>query len=555
MESLINVGGNMVDDGVSMKILLDELEDLRARQAECEDELEEYRAGRKGACAEVDQLREAREKLGLANLIVENSPAVLFRRKADDTYALVYVSENVSQWGYSAKDFLSGKITFEEIGHPDDSQRLHDEIMRYQDLDVEEYAQEYRIKTADGNTRWVSDETSIVRDEDGNRIFNQGVLMDITRRKQVEEALTASESKFRRTIEGAGEGYFFMGGDLTIKEVNDAYCRMIGYEREELMGRRPHDFATLEYQRFLESNKEHFLKQDHRRFEGSMVHKDGHVVPVLVNANTLRTAEGEFLGHVAFVADLTEQKKAVELAGEVQKSLLPKKAPDIPGLDVAGSSVASEVAGGDYFDYLESLDIDHPGLTVAVGDISGHGVDAALLMTTARGFLRMRASQPGTPVQVVTEMNRHLAEDLDGSGRFMTLFYLTLDTEDKIARWVRAGHDPAMIYCPIHDVFTELGADAGLPLGVTHESLYSEQANDLLFGQIIAIGTDGIWESRNREGEMFGKARFKEAVRAHADQSAQEILDSVFEAVYAFTEGAKAEDDITLVIVKYSKEN
>ncbi len=95
----------MVDDGVSMKILLDELEDLRARQAECEDELEEYRAGRKGACAEVDQLREAREKLGLANLIVENSPAVLFRRKADDTYALVYVSENVSQWGYSAKDF------------------------------------------------------------------------------------------------------------------------------------------------------------------------------------------------------------------------------------------------------------------------------------------------------------------------------------------------------------------------------------------------------------------------------------------------------------------
>jgi len=538
-----------------MKVLMGELEDLWARIADCEDELEEYRAGRKGACAEIEQLREAREKLGLANLIVENSPAVLFRRKADETYALVYVSENVSQWGYSAEDFLSGKITFEGIGHPDDSQRLHDEIQRYQDLDVEEYAQEYRIKTADDDIRWVSDETSVVRDEDGNRIFHQGVLMDITRRKLVEEALTASEAKFRRTIEGAGEGYFLMGDDLTIKEVNDAYCRMIGYEREELMGRRPHDFATLEYQRFLESKKKQLIKQDHRRFEGSMVHKDGHVVPVLVNANTLRTADGVFLGHVAFVADLTEQKKAVELAGEVQKSLLPKKAPNVPGLDVAGSSVASEIAGGDYFDYLESMDVDHPGLTVAVGDISGHGVDAALLMTTARGFLRMRASQPGTPVQVVTEMNRHLAEDLDGSGRFMTLFYLTLDTEGRTARWVRAGHDPAMIYCPVHDAFTELSAEAGLPLGVTRDSLYSEQANDLLSGQIIAIGTDGIWESRNREGEMFGKTRFKEAVRVHADRSAQEIMDGVFEAVYAFTEGARAEDDITLVIVKYGKEN
>jgi len=155
----------------------------------------------------------------------------------------------------------------------------------------------------------------------------------------------------------------------------------------------------------------------------------------------------------------------------------------------------------------------------------------------------------------VTEMNRHLAEDLDGSGRFMTLFYLTLDTEGRTARWVRAGHDPAMIYCPVHDAFTELSAEAGLPLGVTRDSLYSEQANDLLSGQIIAIGTDGIWESRNREGEMFGKTRFKEAVRVHADRSAQEIMDGVFEAVYAFTEGARAEDDITLVIVKYGKEN
>ncbi|WP_319541375.1 SpoIIE family protein phosphatase [uncultured Pseudodesulfovibrio sp.] len=541
-------------DRESMKVLSDELETLRARLCSCEGELEEFKAGRKGACAEIDQLREAREKLGLATLIVENSPAVLFRRKADETYTLVYVSENVSQWGYSAEDFLSGKVTFESIGHPDDNRRLLNEIEHYQKLDVEEYAQEYRIKTADGETRWVSDETSIVRDDNGNRIFNQGVLMDITPRKKIEQALSASEFKFRRTIEGAGEGYFLMGDDLTIKEVNDAYCRMIGYEREELLGRRPHDFATLEYQRFLESKKEQFLKQDHRRFEGSMVHRDGHVVPVLVNANTLRDGDGEFLGHVAFVADLTEQKKAMELAGEVQKSLLPKKAPSIQGLDVAGSSVASEIAGGDYFDYLESTDVDHPGLTVAVGDISGHGVDAALLMTTARGFLRMRASQPGTPVQVVTEMNRHLSEDLDGSGRFMTLFYLTLDTKEKTAHWVRAGHDPAMIYCPVLDMFTELGAEAGLPLGVTHESVYSEQVNELHLGQIIAIGTDGIWESRNRKGEMFGKERFKETVRAHADQSAQGILDGVFEAVYAFTEGAKAEDDITLVIVKYGKD-
>nr|WP_203529643.1 SpoIIE family protein phosphatase [Pseudodesulfovibrio sp. JC047] len=530
------------------------MEHLRVRLAECEAELEEYKAGRKGACVEVEQLREAREKLELANLIVENSLAVLFRRKADDKFGLVYVSENVSQWGYSAEDFLNGTVFFEGIAHEDDRELVGAEIQRYQALDAEEYTQEYRIRTADGEVRWVSDETLVVRDEKGRRLFNQGILMDITRRKKAEEALVASESKFRRTIEGAGEGYFLMGEDLTIKEVNDAYCRMIGYERDALMGRRPHDFATLEYQRFLVDKKKKFLKQDQRRFEGSMIHKDGHVVPVLVNANTLRDEEGLFLGHVAFVADLTQQKKAVELAGEVQKSLLPKKAPTVSGLDVAGASVASEIAGGDYFDYLEGAGVGRPGLTVVVGDISGHGVDAALLMTTARGFLRMRASQPGTPVQVVTSMNQHLAEDLDGSGRFMTLFYLTLDTQKKRATWVRAGHDPAMIYCPVHDAFTELGAEAGLPVGVMDESVYTEHTNDLLPGEIFAIGTDGIWESRNRSGEMFGKKRFKAVVRRLSALSAQDILDGVFKAVEVFTEGAKAEDDITLVIVKYDQE-
>ena len=282
-----------------------------------------------------------------------------------------------------------------------------------------------------------------------------------------------------------------------------------------------------------------------------MIHKDGHVVPTLINANTLRDADGDFLGHVAFVADITEQKKALELAGEVQKSLLPDRSPAVPGLDVAGTSVASEIAGGDYFDYLQGLDDDGRSLSVAVGDISGHGVDAALLMTTARGFLRMRAAQPGSPAQIVTEMNRHLASDLYGSGRFMTLFYLKLDPQAQSASWVRAGHDPAMIYCPQEDVFTELGgALTGLPLGVIEESSYDEQANELHPGQIIAIGTDGIWESRNPVGEMYGKDRFKNVLRDNAAAPAQGILDAVFRSVKDYTGGAKADDDITLVIVK-----
>ncbi len=535
--------------------LIIELAELRAKLSVSDDALtrfkEEQAAGKVACTTEIEQLREARETLGLASLIVENSPAVLFRREAAEGSKLVYVSENLNQWGYSSEEFLSGTRMFRDIVHPDDFERLRDEIVHYKEADVEEYAQEYRIKTADGEVRWISDETSVVRDEKGEKLFNQGVLMDISSRKKVEEALAQSEFKFRRTIEGAGEGYLLLDGDLVIMEVNDAYCRMLGYEREELLGKRPSDFATLEYQRYLELNRERFLSQDYRRFEGSMVHKDGHVVPVLVNANTLRDAEGEFIGNVAFVTDITEQKKGIELAGEVQKSLQPDGPPNFPGLDVAGSSVASEIAGGDYYDYLEDRDPENPTLSVAVGDISGHGVDAALLMTTARGFLRMRAAQPGSPAQIITEMNRHLADDLDGSGRFMTMFYLKLDLENNSVKWVRAGHDPAMIYCPVADCFTELGSASSLPLGVIKDSSYEEQDNELHPGQIIAIGTDGIWEARSPAGEMFGKERFKDVLRTHAKECANDIMDAVFEAVRVYTGGAKADDDITLVVVKY----
>jgi len=541
---------------MSRQELLEETERLRAELAQCRERAVGRRVADEAVCGqalevEIEQLREARETAGLVNVIVENSPAVIFRRLADKTHRLVYISENLSQWGYSAGDFLSGHKGFDDLLHPDDRQRVVDEIEECRLDAVEEYTQEYRIITADGEVRWVSDETSVVSDAAGHRIYNQGVLVDITASKRARQALEASEFKFRRTIEGAAEGYLLMDGGLVIREVNDAYCRMLGYEREELVGRRPHDFATLDYQRFLESNTERFRGKTVRRFEGTMVHRDGHEVPVLVNANTLLDADGGFLGNVAFVADLTEQKKALNLAAEVQKGLLPGRAPRIPGLDVAGRSVPSELTGGDYFDYFEPMDRDSSVLSVAVGDISGHGVDAALLMTTARGFLRMRAGQTGSPGQIVTEMNRHLAEDLYGSGRFMTLFYLRLDARRGRAAWVRAGHDPALIYCPIHDAFHLLGADAGLPLGVERERSYTEEHGDVLPGQLIAIGTDGIWEARDEGGEMFGKERFKAVLREHAKERAKDIVDAVFDAVREHSGRAKLKDDVTLVVIKY----
>jgi sigma-B regulation protein RsbU (phosphoserine phosphatase) len=493
------------------------------------------------------------EALDLAQVIIDNSPVVLFRRAAGDPPRLLYVSENVRYLGYTPEAFLGGKIRFQDVVHPDDFERIGREIKQYAEDDVEEYTQVYRIITKDGRTRWVEDQTSVVRDDQGNKIYNQGLLVDITRRKLAEEELQRSEEKFRRIVETAGEGFILMDKDLKITEVNDAYCNMLGYSRAEILGKTPLDLATDEFRQFMLNNREEILAREYRKFEGSVRAKDGRHVPILVHGNTLRSDEGKVIGNMAFITDMTEHKKALTLAGEVQKSLLPQGKPDVPGLDIAGRNVSCDEIGGDYFDFLWRRENPDSPFTVVVGDITGHGVDSALLMTAARAFLRMRASQPGTMSEIITAMNRHLTRDVLESGRFMTLFYLTVDPKQNRIDWVRAGHDPAVLYDPQQDLFGELKG-SGVALGINDAYQYVENHRaGLTNGQIIAVGTDGIWEAFNKKGKMFGKQRFKDIIRQNSRAGADAILNAVYNEINEFTQGQKSEDDITLVVIKVNK--
>ncbi|MDJ0988677.1 MAG: SpoIIE family protein phosphatase [Desulfobacterales bacterium] len=503
---------------------------------------------------DITNANDMRERLRLAMKIVEKSPVVLFRRLPAPDTKLVYVSENIALTGYSAEDFLEERINFADIVHPDDHERLGQEIESYAARDIGDYTQLYRIVTRDGDVRWVEDTTTTERDADGKIIFYQGIVVDITERKLAEEELSRSEAKFRRILETAAEGFVMMDDQWRIIEVNEAYCRMLGYDRRELIGKKPFALATEEFKRFLATHAaERLIKSKIRVFEGAYVAKDGRRVPVLIHGNTLFDEDDQQLGHVAFVTDLTEQKRSLLLAGEVQKSLLPKKPPQIAGLDIAGISIPCEEIGGDYFDYLKQPRGSEAGddlLAVTVADIAGHGVDSALLMATARTAMRERFAAPGKLDEIVDDLNRTLLEDFSTTDRFMTLFALQLDRRRRELRWVRAGHDPALVYHPDADRFEELGGE-GLPLGISDDwPIDVGHADNLPPGSIIAVGTDGVWEARNARGEMFGKERFKTLIRKSARMPAETIVHDVRTALYEFTGGLQPEDDITLVIVK-----
>jgi serine phosphatase RsbU (regulator of sigma subunit) len=237
-------------------------------------------------------------------------------------------------------------------------------------------------------------------------------------------------------------------------------------------------------------------------------------------------------------------------AMEVQQNLMPNAGVVWDGLDVAGRSLFCDQTGGDYYDYFEKSDSARRTISIVAGDVSDHGLPSALLMTTARAFLRECATRPGSVSSIVGHVNRHLTHDVQASGRFMTLFYAEIDCTDRSIRWVRAGHDPALVYDPRSGEFSELAGQGGLPLGVFGEACYEEYCRELAAGQVLVVGTDGIWEARNREGRMFGKLLLQQVIRDNVVRPAAEIVEKVLEALKQFLFPLDIQDDATLVVVK-----
>jgi sigma-B regulation protein RsbU (phosphoserine phosphatase) len=247
--------------------------------------------------------------------------------------------------------------------------------------------------------------------------------------------------------------------------------------------------------------------------------------------------------------DMMRMRRGLKMAQEVQQNLLPREIPSLPGLDIAATTIYCHETGGDYFDFFPCGE-DCEELGVVVGDVTGHGVAAALLMTTARALLRMRASQPGVVSEVITDVNHQLTLDTYESGSFMTLFYLAIDQANQILHWVRAGHDPGIFYDSTTDQFEQL-LGSGVALGVDKDWRYDgNEKTGLITGQIVFLGTDGIWETRNLDGEMFGKERLNEIIRRSARKPAKEIQEEVLAELKKFRGSTVQDDDVTIVVIK-----
>ncbi len=283
----------------------------------------------------------------------------------------------------------------------------------------------------------------------------------------------------------------------------------------------------------------------------------------VTSRDEIQTLADTFNDMVPKLRDQAYMANGLRVAKDIQQGLLPDKAPSVPGLDIAGANVPADATGGDYFDFID-LNQWAPGqVAVAVGDITGHGVPAALLMCIARALLRAHAMPPRPLAETMAAINQPLFDDTP-SDRFMTFMYTVIDGPKRTLRLVSAGHDPIVVFdpdAPDADAFTEIGGE-DLPLGVTGDWDFTEVPYDNLPSRaVLLIGTDGIWEARcppapggePHTGEMYGKERMFDFIRKHHHLTSQEMIDAMLKEMVDFRGGTDQPqlDDITAVFVKF----
>lgn len=238
---------------------------------------------------------------------------------------------------------------------------------------------------------------------------------------------------------------------------------------------------------------------------------------------------------------------SLKMAEEVQQNLLPNRSPYLDNFDISGTSIYCDETGGDYYDYFLLPD---GKLGIVVADACGHGIGAALLMTSVRAFLTSAIRDYQSPAHLLKDINSHITRDCSKSGRFTTMFFMEINAPTRQLKWVRAGHEPAVVFQAKSQTISYLYG-AGLVLGVD-DSFDYEDTNESAYqtGDIILIGTDGINETRNKDEETFGHKRLEQTIRDHAQESAKVIQEAIVEEVAAFRGDLPQEDDITLVIIK-----
>ena len=239
-------------------------------------------------------------------------------------------------------------------------------------------------------------------------------------------------------------------------------------------------------------------------------------------------------------------ERDLSIARDIQQGLIPDKAAEVPGFDIAGWNKPADETGGDCYDYMALSD---GSLALTIADATGHGIGPALVIAECRALFRATISLSNDLSMVVSRINNLLSEDLPDD-RFVTAFFGLLSPRTNILSFLSAGHGPLIQYISEKDEFVELSANA-MPLGIIADVPFDDPVRfHMQPGDMMVLVTDGFFEWQNDEREQFGTERMFNILRAMKDRPCSEMIESLYREVQAFAPGTPQADDLTAIIIK-----
>lgn len=401
------------------------------------------------------------------------------------------------------------------------------------------------------------------------------------------QAVQWSERRLWTLFESASEGIALVKEDGRIALVNTSIEEMFGYNREELLN---HSIGQLIPKELEEIHAEHcadYFRNPYTRPMGTGLEltgrrKDGTTFPVDVSLSIIETADERLA--LAFVADVTRRKQAeealqeyserlaemveertqelreaqaqllaqqrlqqeIELAAQIQASLLPRHVPSFTGFEFAARALPAHHVSGDLYDFVP---LDQETHLIVLADIAGKGVPAALLTSTARALLRAETDHDDSPAAILSSINASLCDDLSHAQMFITFLVARLNIQSGTLTYANAGHNEILWLRHAERTCRPLQA-TGVPIGIFDDIAIAEETIALLPGDALIFYSDGITEAENAREEFFGMKRLTDLVSTHTHLSAEELCHVIVEAVEAFRAGAPRSDDLTLVVLK-----
>jgi hypothetical protein len=274
-----------------------------------------------------------------------------------------------------------------------------------------------------------------------------------------------------------------------------------------------------------------------------------------VGIAALRGHEFEFKGstlptHIERISQRVRMQEELKIARDTQLRLLPQSDPKVNGLDISGICLPALEVGGDYYDYMQ---LDENRFAIAIGDVSGKGVPAAMYMTLVKGMMQVASSTLSTPKEILIETNRLVYKTIK-RGTFISMIYAVIDLDKKTLVYARAGHNPLLVVTRDRNA-SIAPMPKGMALGLGDSDVFAsrieETTVDLKSGDTLVFYTDGFSEAKNSDNDEYSEARLLATLQKHSEKmTSREIVRAIVKEVHAFTGIAPQHDDMTMVVLK-----